>query len=353
MVNALLAVLAGSVLALVLVTPVAAVLYRRRGGMGIGSLVTLLAAAVYGVALWTYTLLPVPERDEIRCAGTQLVPLATWDDIAARGVGSVGELLGNAAFLQVAFNVALFVPFGFFVRRILRRGFLVAGVLAALTSLLIELTQYTGVWGIYECAYRVLDVDDLITNTTGAVLGSLLSALFVSRTVRQRALPDHVSRGRRWMGMALDALVMTGIAFTVNVAWRAFHLYGAGDEKYLDGALESWLAWGAAGLVQVVVVLAAGRTIGEWAVAVRTVRRDGSRVTLPVPMARVLKWTLGVGAFAGLSAWSGPDRVLDVFLLITFLAAWRGRDHAGLANAAAGLDLRVQKPEDEASARHG
>lgn len=347
MVNALLAVLAGSGVAVLLVTPVAAVLYRRRGGMGLGSLLTLLAGAVYGVALWTYTLLPVPERDEIRCAGTQLVPFATWDDIAERGVGSVGELLGNAAFLQVAFNVALFVPFGFFVRRILRRGFVVAGVLAACTSLLIETTQYTGVWGLYDCAYRVLDVDDLLTNTTGAVIGSLLSALFVSRRVRQRPLPDHVTRGRRWMGMVLDALVMTVIAFTVNVAWRAFHLYGAGDEKYLDGALESWLAWGAAGLVQLVVVFVAGRTVGEWAVAVRTVPRAGGRASLPVLVARLLKWVLGVGAFAALSAWSGPERVLDVFLLVTFLAAWSGRDHAGLANAAAGLDLRVQKPAEE------
>lgn len=352
LVNALLAVLAGSAIAALLVTPVAAVLYRRRGGMGLGSLLVLVSSAVYAVALWTYTLLPVPDPDEIRCAGTQLVPFATWDDIASRGVGSAEELLGNAAFLQVAFNVALFVPFGYFVRRVLRRGFVVTAVLAALTSLLIETTQRTGVWGIYDCAYRVFDVDDLITNTTGAVIGSLLSALFVSRTVRSRPLPDHVTLGRRWMGMALDALVTTVIAFTVNVSWRAFHLYGPGDERFLDGAAEQWLAWGTAGLVQLVVVLAAGRTIGEWAVAVRTQPRAGARFAWSAPLARLVKWFLGVGGYAALNAWAGPDRVLDVFLVLTLLAAWPGRDHPGLANSAAGLDLRVQLPDDGAPAPH-
>lgn len=41
-------------------------------------------------------------------------------------------------------------------------------------SLTIELTQLTGVWGLYPCPYRQFDVDDLILNTAGVALGFAL-----------------------------------------------------------------------------------------------------------------------------------------------------------------------------------
>ncbi|WP_300683123.1 VanZ family protein [Nocardioides sp.] len=343
--NALLAVLLGTGLAIVLLLPVTAVLYRREGRLGIRSLMVLLAAAIYGVALWTYTLLPAPSRSDVRCVGSQTAPFASLDDILDRGAGSAGELLANPAFLQVALNVALFVPFGFFVRRILRRGVVVAGLLGLAVSLLIETTQRTGVWGFYHCAYRVFDVDDLITNTTGAILGSLLSALVVPRHTRRRPLPTQVSLGRRWMGMVCDGLATSALAFAVDVSWRAFHLYGGGDTRYLDGALERWLAWGSAGAVQLVVVLMAGRTIGEWAIAVET---TASRPGLALP-GRLVKWVCGIGAFAALSAWEGPGWILNVFLAVTVLAAWPGADHPGLATRLGGLKLGVAQTEERAT----
>ena len=60
-------------------------------------------------------------------------------------------------------------------RVLLGRGILTAVFVGFAVSLFIELTQFTGVWGIYPCAYRVFDVDDLVTNTLGALAGSLLS----------------------------------------------------------------------------------------------------------------------------------------------------------------------------------
>lgn len=335
--NALVAVIVGAFLAVLLLTPVAAVLYRRRGRLGLGSVLVLIAAAVYGVALWTYTLLPLPVSDDFTCVRPQTTLFASWDDVRARGTGSVGELVRNSMFMQVVLNVVLFVPFGYFVRRVLWRGFVVAGVLGLAASLLIETTQYTGVWGIYDCAYRLFDVDDLATNALGAVIGSLLSAGFVTKDPVRRPLPTHVTRGRRWTGMALDALVVTILATGVNIAWRAYHLYGPGDEARLDPHVDAWLAWGVAGAAQLVVVLLAGRTIGEWAVAVRTRARVPA---LAVP-GRVVKWASGVGAYAALSAWDGPAWISYGFLVVTLLAAWSGREHRGLANTLGGLDLEV------------
>jgi hypothetical protein len=58
--NGVIATGAGILLAVLLLGPTAVVQYRRDGRLGAGDLLTLVAAAVYGLALWTYTLLPFP-----------------------------------------------------------------------------------------------------------------------------------------------------------------------------------------------------------------------------------------------------------------------------------------------------
>lgn len=64
--------------------------------------------AVYAVALWSYTLIPLPDRSDFRCVRHNLVPFEFIHDIIADG----HTLLHNRALLQVALNVVLFVPLG-------------------------------------------------------------------------------------------------------------------------------------------------------------------------------------------------------------------------------------------------
>lgn len=337
--NGLLAVLLGSVIAVALVVPVAAVLYRRRGEMPIGSLVVLLAAAIYGVALWTYTLVPFPATSDYVCTQPILEPFASFRQLRANGVRTPQLLAANPYFWQTALNVALFVPFGYFVRRVLGRGFLVAGLLGFTMSLLIETTQLTGVWGIFRCSYRFFEIDDLITNTTGAVIGSILSVVLVSnrpgRPARASAHPSReLTLGRRWMGMVCDLLWTVGTVVLVTVAYRAWVLYGDGAGT-LGGRVEMLLGWVVAGVLQAVAVLGAGRTLGEWTVALGT----QSRGAWPVAVSRMVKLVLGVGGFVALAVWGGPAWVLPGFLLLTWVGTWFG-DHSGLANRLAGLRLR-------------
>ncbi len=76
-------------------------------------------------------------------------------------------LLKESAFLQVAFNVLLTVPFGVYLRYYFRRSFLQTVCISFCLSLFFELTQVTGLYGIYNCAYRLFDIDDLFLNTLG------------------------------------------------------------------------------------------------------------------------------------------------------------------------------------------
>ena len=79
--SALAALILGSVVAVLLFIPVAAVQYRRDGRLGPGDLMVLVGAAVYGVSLWTYTLLPLPDESDYTCQHAQTQLMAFADDI--------------------------------------------------------------------------------------------------------------------------------------------------------------------------------------------------------------------------------------------------------------------------------
>ncbi|GAA4817628.1 VanZ family protein [Nocardioides caeni] len=343
--NALIATVLGTAVAIVLVLPVAFREYRKDGRLGPGDLAVLLSGAIYGLALWTYTLLPMPAAGDYPCVGRQTTPLDTigaidWREATTRS--GLAALLHDPAFLQVALNVLLFVPLGFFVRRVLRRGVVVATLAGFAVSLAIECTQTTGVWHLYSCPYRLFDVDDLLVNTLGATIGSLVAALFVRRREREVVLPTSITAGRRWVGMVCDALFVVLLGAVVAIGYRAVQLYGrdlGADD--IDATAQRWLQWGVPGAVELVVVLLAGRSVGEWVVAVRAVPGR-----LPTLVARPIKLATGIGPFLLLLAieqpWAGP--ALLGFVLITACAVPLTRQRRGLSHVVAGMDLRIAGP---------
>jgi glycopeptide antibiotics resistance protein len=288
----------------------------------------------------------MPADDDYVCVGRQTVPFDTmraidWGDLGSRA--GLSALVHDAAFLQVALNVLLFVPLGWYVRRIARRGVVVATLLGFGISLLIETTQATGVWHLYDCAYRLFDVDDLMINTLGAALGSLVSAIFIRRKRPEVVWPSAITLGRRLVGMVCDVLFVVLLGSALSVAWRAVQLYVVEVPfEDLPTTPERLLQWGVPGLIEAAAVLLGGRTVGEWVVAVRTVRRRG-----PVPLARLVKLATGVGPMIVLLAvpgtWTGSALLL--FVVVTVIAAIpRAGGHRGLAHAAAGLDLEIVLP---------
>jgi glycopeptide antibiotics resistance protein len=103
------AVLLGGPLAVLAFVPVAAYRYRKAGRLRAVDQFTLLCVAVYSVASWSYTLVPLAEHEHYRCLGHNLRLFAFIGDLRA----DPHRLLAKRAFLQAAFNVVLFAPFGF------------------------------------------------------------------------------------------------------------------------------------------------------------------------------------------------------------------------------------------------
>lgn len=339
--STLLAIGLGAVLAVVAFVPVVAVRYRRAGRLRPVDLVLLLMIAVYAVALWTYTLVPLPSG-QYTCAGVNLRPFAVIDDIRARG----GSLLRNRALLQAGFNVVLFMPLGFFLRVVWRRGVVIATLVGFATTLAIELTQLTGLWGLYPCAFRVFDVDDLILNTAGALLGSLVAVPVAAMLLKRRPAPraTEVTFGRRLVGMVADLLATTFVGFAIVITYRAIALYLVGVPfENLPPAVDQALVFWPPFLLEAWWVLARGRTLGE-----EIVQLEPVAVARGVWVSRALKFVFGVGGWLILQG--GPVEVPLlglVFAVVTLAMAWRSRDHRGLSHTVAGMDLRIEHASGE------
>ncbi|UUE20985.1 VanZ family protein [Microbacterium sp. J1-1] len=312
------AIAIGLAFGVVLFVPFVAVSYRRRGRLGVGRALLWLSALIYFWAIWTYTLLPLPDPDTIRCVGAITDPMSVVRDVQ-KAFAAPGNPLRQPALLQLVFNVLLFLPLGFFVRVIAGRGVLAAFAAGFGLSLLVETTQLTGVWGIYPCAYRFFDVGDLMTNTLGAVVGCML-ALVVPRNLRgakaspDADLPRPVTRGRRALAMLCDALAYSFLSTAIGVTVQVWLEYVVRDRAaVIDGSISS--AAGAvvpAGLF-LVLILSTGRSVGDFAVQLRY---TGSR--LPAPIARLLRWA---GGIAGLSALALGGNLFDLASSILILVA--------------------------------
>lgn len=75
-------------------------------------------------------------------------------------------------------NILMFIPLGIFLSLLYRKRFLNVVMIAALSSCLIEFLQYLNMFMGY---YRYVDVDDVILNTLGGVIGFCIVRIGPSR----------------------------------------------------------------------------------------------------------------------------------------------------------------------------
>ena len=165
---------------------------------------------LYVAGLLIFTLLPLPSDPVAACAA-----IIHWDNFTPFGSFVTvadqfrdGESLrGTLYALSILLNIALFVPLGALaettwrIRRMRRapegapadgsrlarsiphRRILAWVAIGCAVSCLIELTQYTGLFGVVPCTYRVVDIDDVIMNTLGTYAGVRLLP-FMARNSR-------------------------------------------------------------------------------------------------------------------------------------------------------------------------
>lgn len=169
-------------------------------GLGFTWILALITCAAYISGVVAFTFLPLPDPDTFQCDNNLYYTryFAGWSiEFAFRNTAGMGiERFLSWWFAQIYLNVLLFVPWGFLARFLFKVNFRTALLSSFAASLLIELTQLTGVWGVYGCRYRTFDVDDLIANTLGGVLG-FFCALGIEKYLHRRRSARPLSGGQK------------------------------------------------------------------------------------------------------------------------------------------------------------
>ena len=108
-----------------------------------------------------------------------------WELTAGMGLNR----FATTVYAQLFFNIAMFIPLGFFTAGCLRWGLRATALSGFALSSFIELSQLSGNWGLAGFTYRTFDVDDIVNNTAGAVLGA--ACIWAVRTIQKRRTAKH------------------------------------------------------------------------------------------------------------------------------------------------------------------
>lgn len=219
---------------LLLTLPIVAFVYHRNHRLSFTSAFSAYVAVLYALGLVAFTMYPMPDDPTLFCATHNLAPqldILRFIQDAQTGLYGV---------LQLVMNVVLFMPLGFMLCRWAGWRFWVTSAFALGCSIFIETSQLTGIWGIYPCAYRQFDVDDMLTNTLGAMLGyacALLYTKLVPKKAKQltgtNTRPGFV---HRMVSMCIDFLLIALVYVPLSILYIfLFYLVfkSTGDGHYV------------------------------------------------------------------------------------------------------------------------
>lgn len=198
--------------------------YRKFGAIPALRTIIVYSFILYLMNAYFLVILPLPPIDEVAhytTPTTQLIPfqfIVDWINethIVWNDIHTYVEIVNNPAIYQVLYNILMTLPFGIYLRYYFKRNLLETIGLTFLLSLFFEFTQLTGLYGVYPRGYRLFDVDDLMINTFGGVLGYLVTPLFSWILPTKDKLDQisyekgrHVTFTRRMIAFGIDIIII-------------------------------------------------------------------------------------------------------------------------------------------------
>ena len=291
------------VLAIAFTIPYIAYNYHKYGSIWSLRILIVYSFILYILCVYCLVILPLPAGEaasQLQGHDAQLVPFAFIGDIIENADIVLSQprtwlnILGESAFWTTVFNFVMTLPFGAYLRYYFCCGWKKTLLLSFLLSLFFELTQLTGLYFIYPGSYRLFDVDDLMVNTLGSMVGFALAGI-ASHFLPSREELDRESfiRGRkvsllrRIVAFLYDGVIyaiLAAVAFMLGANWF--------------GGLPSWgYALLAVAYFTLCPALLRGQTIGHRLTKLRVVRMSGGRASW---YQYALRYTLLIALLAGL-----------------------------------------------------
>lgn len=317
--------------------------YRKYGYFSFWSTFIILTFIFYALSAYFLVILPLPDvRDTcaMQSADTkyfQLIPFYFVYEIFSSGninwlqPASYINIVRHSAFLPSLFNVFILLPLGVYVKYFFSKTMTLKRMvlIGFSVSLFFEITQITGLYGIYNCPYRLFDVDDLILNTLGAVIGfkiaPLILALFPSKDqplekAEKVFRAGTVSAMPKLLAIVIDYYVVAFVWLIFSLIFQIDH----GPIEFFSKLLGLFI------LQFVMPLLTGGKTIGTIVLRFTLVQEEAGysfrRALLKRWIGLITPWILG-NTFLVVTRYAQLDMesdfyVFKVWMQVIVLGLW-------------------------------
>ena len=201
--------------------------HRKRGVANPLRLLTFCSLVLYLLISWYFVVLPLPSEAwlaTIQPAKANWLPGSYFRELSEETGFDIMErstyfsAIGSSFALQYWFNILMMIPLGMFMRYLFKLDAKRTAIICFFTTLLFEITQLTGVFFLFSKAYRSFDVDDLLCNFTGGILGywlmgklSPLVERIESKAAAAYRNGTYISIFRRLAAFFIDIFIVWGI----------------------------------------------------------------------------------------------------------------------------------------------
>jgi glycopeptide antibiotics resistance protein len=212
--------------------------YRRYGRFVVSRALILYSFIFYLLCAYFLVILPLPSIEEVaKLTGPsmELTLGASVQNFLKETVLDIHRpqtyltAMKQSVFLEPVFNVLLTLPFGIYLRYYFKKSFKQTVLLTFCLSLFFELTQLTGLYFIYPRSYRLFDVNDLLHNTLGGILGYFITPIFTfllptreEIDERSYAKGTEVTYIRRGVAWGIDWLFIGFLMTLITIVLRLF-----------------------------------------------------------------------------------------------------------------------------------
>lgn len=204
------AILVFPFIALLISVPFILIQYHKYGSNSFLRALIVYSFTLYYLCAYFLVILPLPKISEVALLTTpkvQLIPFSFIIDFINNTSFNLFDIhtyiktLTESYFYVPMYNILLTLPFGIYLRYYFKCNLKKVILYTFLLSLFFELTQVTGLYYIYPRGYRLFDVDDLLLNTLGGIVGYLIAKPIISvLPTRDKIDEESIEKGKKVTG---------------------------------------------------------------------------------------------------------------------------------------------------------
>lgn len=185
--------------------------YHKYGSIHFLRVFIIYTFILYLITIYFLVILPLPtftEAMQNKGPFINIIPLQFIRDFINESpfiwniTNTYLKTILNPSFYVPVLNIIMFIPLGLYLRYYFKCSFKKTLFLSLLVSLFFELTQLSGLYFIYPNPYRLCDIDDLILNTSGGIIGYLIMGLLEKYLPTREEIDDEA----RKMGEVVSGL---------------------------------------------------------------------------------------------------------------------------------------------------